>query len=507
MKRCRSILPLFFALVLSLLMTAPACAASYTVVRGDCLWRIAARFLGAGERWPEIYRLNQGQIRDPDLIYPGQVFDIPDDGPGEEPVPVPDAAAAESVSGSAAADTDSTEPAVPDPAAAAEESPAEAEQKAEPAQPEAPDTPAPAEAEPPAEAKSPAPAEAAPAQPETSAQTAAEEPLQILIPTEPEPIPSPAPAAPVSRLSGAATDYANPENWLVVPKATKRIDTFYIYPTTRTDVNAPALVPVDDEAMRTAAQRNVENTCGVFEATNVFVPYYRQSSLNALAELGGDRLDEALKAEPRDDLFAALDYYFTHYNTDRPFILAGHGQGSALGLIALQEYMDAHPAYRARMIAAYLPGCSVTQKALEASDWLKFAERADDTGVIVSWNSEYPGNGENLCVREGALAINPLNWKRDETRADASESLGSRIVNQKNGKIYESSEFTADAQLDLSRGVVLCTNVNIPCTLVDNANLSAPFGALSYHDSDYALYYYSLAENVQTRIAAWNMAH
>jgi nucleoid-associated protein YgaU len=49
----------------------------HRVVRGDTLWGIAARYLGNGVRWPEIFRLNQGQIRNPHWIYPGQVFKIP----------------------------------------------------------------------------------------------------------------------------------------------------------------------------------------------------------------------------------------------------------------------------------------------------------------------------------------------------------------------------------------------------------------------------------------------
>lgn len=48
----------------------------YTVVRGDNLWNIAkAKYLNPFA-WPLIYWANQQQIKDPDLIFPGQVFDI-----------------------------------------------------------------------------------------------------------------------------------------------------------------------------------------------------------------------------------------------------------------------------------------------------------------------------------------------------------------------------------------------------------------------------------------------
>lgn len=50
---------------------------THKVVRGDTLWGLAQRYLGNGLRWPEIYRLNASQIRNPHWIYPGQVFKIP----------------------------------------------------------------------------------------------------------------------------------------------------------------------------------------------------------------------------------------------------------------------------------------------------------------------------------------------------------------------------------------------------------------------------------------------
>lgn len=47
------------------------------VQRGDSLWRISRKILGAGPRYTQIYEANSRQIRNPDLIYPGQVFVLP----------------------------------------------------------------------------------------------------------------------------------------------------------------------------------------------------------------------------------------------------------------------------------------------------------------------------------------------------------------------------------------------------------------------------------------------
>lgn len=44
---------------------------------GNSLWRIARRTYGAGMRFTLLYEANKEQIRDPDLIYPGQLFVVP----------------------------------------------------------------------------------------------------------------------------------------------------------------------------------------------------------------------------------------------------------------------------------------------------------------------------------------------------------------------------------------------------------------------------------------------
>jgi nucleoid-associated protein YgaU len=50
----------------------------YVIVQpGNSLWRISRRLFGSGFKYVHIYDANQAQIRDPDLIYPGQVFEVP----------------------------------------------------------------------------------------------------------------------------------------------------------------------------------------------------------------------------------------------------------------------------------------------------------------------------------------------------------------------------------------------------------------------------------------------
>ncbi len=57
----------------------PAGGATVTVEQGNSLWRLARSRYGHGNAYTLIYRANKANIRNPNLIYPGQVFTLPAD--------------------------------------------------------------------------------------------------------------------------------------------------------------------------------------------------------------------------------------------------------------------------------------------------------------------------------------------------------------------------------------------------------------------------------------------
>ncbi len=293
------------------------------------------------------------------------------------------------------------------------------------------------------------------------------------------------------------TDYSDAGNWLyVAPVAAKPVDVFFACPTTY--YGEESYCAVTDQAMRAVAAGIRVSQATVYEqSANLFMPHYRQLNAVHALTLSADKLDELVREVPARDMVAAFKHYLDHYSGGRPFILAGHSQGSQT-LLNVLEYIKSEPELLDRFVCAYLIGYSVTQGFLDANPPLKFATGAADPGTIVSWNTESPGlTVANPVVTPGALVINPISWTRTETRADESLSLGARL--ETSPGVFQKTDHYADAQLDLARGVVVCSTVDpedyaIPLPVF-------PVGVL--HGCDYSFYYYDLQQNVADRTAAY----
>ena len=295
-------------------------------------------------------------------------------------------------------------------------------------------------------------------------------------------------------------DYSDPENWLELPEnPDKSVDAIYIYPTVYGTIENAVddIADIDDTNMRILAIYSAVSQAGVFEKDcNVYAPFYRQFTVERLLDMI-ENSPESLYYCASQDIYNMLDYYFENLNEGRPFILAGHSQGSVWLTVILEDYMKDHPEYLENMVAAYVIGYSVTEEYFTQNPHLKFAERKDDTGVIISYNTEGAGNKEqyNCVVKEGAIAINPINWMRDDTYASKEENMGS--LNSAGEIVYH----YADARVDTERGVVICDSVEISQEMQER--LREYFGTESFHLQDYSLYFMNLQQNVEDRIKAF----
>jgi len=294
-------------------------------------------------------------------------------------------------------------------------------------------------------------------------------------------------------------DYLNDRNWMKLEKnPTHDVDLFFIYPTIVDESgNHDRTSEITDEVRRKATIA-YENMGAAFEDyTNVYVPYYRQIPMDQVESDFPTHygfLVALYYSDAKRDIFAALDYYFENYNNDRPFILAGHSQGSALTLIVLGEYMKEHPEYYRNMVAAYPLGFGFAQEWLDDNPHLKFATGETDTGVIIGFNVEGPGGKQkSMLLSNNSLNINPLNWKTDETYAPASLNKGTK---------YDDFGVCSDAQINKERGVVVSTNDKYFELHPDPVSISL-FGTVALHGAEYVDFYNNLKENGHKRIQAF----
>jgi hypothetical protein len=292
----------------------------------------------------------------------------------------------------------------------------------------------------------------------------------------------------------AATDYSVPAHWLSLPAAIdKEVDVFYLYPTAWSSSNPnPQICAINEPSMLVQAPAAFARQATAFETVgNIYAPYYRQDNSSSI-----DRWN-TIAGIPTLDATAAFDYYIRHYNNDRPFILLGHSQGATVMTNLLSGYLRDHPFVHRRMIAAYVIGSPITTAYLADNPHLRFAEGPDDTGVIISYNTEAPDvNPANNPVLYGmvGLVINPITWTRDETPATTAQGLGSIMPNH--ALQFVPVPQYADARIDLAKGVLICTSANEE----ELAPITASFGRGVYHSFDIPFYYFNLRANAANRV-------
>ena len=221
-------------------------------------------------------------------------------------------------------------------------------------------------------------------------------------------------------------DYSDRNYWYTNGQVydAEKIDVFYCLSTTllrSADENGDPSI----NAALTKEEREIMNREYAYISTKMFdgdhfnflAPYYRQLTFEAYEIEGGLSSPEFIGglSTAEKDVCAAFDHYMAHRNNGRPFILAGFSQGAMMTEVLLTHMTDE---LYSRLIATFAIGFRVTEKDLSHAH-IKAAEGADDTGVIISYNSVQSADHIwEAVASNAACCINPLNWKTDETPAE-----------------------------------------------------------------------------------------
>jgi pimeloyl-ACP methyl ester carboxylesterase len=319
-------------------------------------------------------------------------------------------------------------------------------------------------------------------------------------------------AASASAAPVKPTDYRSRSHWLYLPGKSvkqKKVAVFYVYPTAYSRLpDGPIYAAVDNPGMMRGAQVAFQRQATAFRTVgDIYAPYYRQIDATYQLSLPFAQQKKNIAGIPSADVFAAFKHFIKHFDRGRPYILVGHSQGSAVLANLLAKYMKAHPAVYARMICAYVPGYPIQRSYLRQHPFLRFAKGRNDTGVIVSWNTEAPTiAAPSPVVQPGAIAINPITWTRKQTEASAAKNRGSIELNPlTDGTPFLNADGTikrfknvADARVDKAKGVVICSTIDAADPPYFKPG-GFPMGVL--HTFDYPLYFFSVRANAAARVA------
>jgi hypothetical protein len=290
--------------------------------------------------------------------------------------------------------------------------------------------------------------------------------------------------------------YENPENWVSLPTATKAVDVFYVYPTVSSNINGS--MDITDPAEQELAQGIFDAQASVFEPdANIFAPYYRQMSTKVDMSGGGLATDTKEFKQGATDVQDAFDYYIENLNNNRPFIIAGHSQGTMALIELIKNRFGNNAELRDRLVAAYLIGYTVTDSDLLTAG-LTAAQSATDVGVVITYNTQSVTSEGGPMLMNGANCINPLNWKTDGTPADTTQNLGAVFFNDQTGVLLREVNHYCGAQVNLGTGA-------LTTTIPEGETLEiGPYDEGVYHRFDYSFWYRNLQQNVSDRIEAYN---
>ena len=296
-------------------------------------------------------------------------------------------------------------------------------------------------------------------------------------------------------------DYSQPANWVICEKQIREncgVDLFYVLPTIYSDKDNAYMQWHNNKAIQQKAQMIAAQHTGIFSGySRVFAPYYRQAEFRrALKEINMPVEKQTFIQPGIHDVRNAFRYYMKHLNNGRPFILLGFSQGSvALLEVMKTEFSDRN--VNAKLVAAYLIGYPNMPKTFPQYPYLRTASRADDTGVIINYNSQAPGKVKSPFTGSSkAYCINPVNWRTDDKIADRTEHKGSRFFDFKSGKPTDKHSFVS-AEIDPSSGGLIVE------TAEPGKYDSRSLGSGVYHMFDLNLFYYDLRANGKLRINAF----
>ncbi|MCB1646352.1 MAG: DUF3089 domain-containing protein [Pseudomonadales bacterium] len=328
-----------------------------------------------------------------------------------------------------------------------------------------------------------------------------------------------------------APDYRLQENWAALPdksdpadltpagipattiQGEAPADVFFIHPTGYLS-GASWTSPMNkDSAAEENTQWMLANQASAYnDCCNVYAPRYREATIFTYFE------DEAVRQQvlgfAYQDVLTAFEYFLSHHNEGRPFIIASHSQGTHHAKRLLKERIDG-TALADRMVAAYIIGGvmdELSDRWFASMPGIQPCLTATATRCVIHWDTYIEGTS-GIRRRENSLCTNPLTWRVDEEPAAAELNLGAVPIDIPYNLSFEKDNqpagvsFTSlPAPLPGQTGAV-CRDSTLFVPLQKRWGKGSAAAEGSYHGLDYALFYMNIRHNATQRVSAWLAQH
>jgi len=336
-------------------------------------------------------------------------------------------------------------------------------------------------------------------------------------------------------------NYAREDAWFRRESGDKAADLFYVHPTTALGVCSSNLAPKRGKILNDGMSGDpdlVENHCGAFEGCNVWAPKYTQAGMLAQAcknpNLPANQTAKVENKFIRPTLVAYSDVKrafeaFLDQRPDkkRPFVVAGHSQGSILLSKVLRELV-ANSECEQYFVAGYLTGGYVPADLFETGcGALHNCRGPEDVACVIAYDtriadlfdppkihnlacgyglwphhihwllhdkySERPVGGDD--VSKDRLQINPMTW----TCKGGGVYLGAKVPGR------STPAMPSEGGTEFGNGVHVASKaVYVPDPRAWCKNAPAmPAKEGNLHPVDLQFWFFNIKENVPKRIAAW----
>lgn len=326
-------------------------------------------------------------------------------------------------------------------------------------------------------------------------------------------------------------DYADPANWYARESGgSKKADCFYVHPTTEMGVtswNISREKSNPGECGNCKIRDNtsgdpdlLENQAGAFkQCCNIWAPRYSQVGMLSLAADWENPKPAAMEAWniAVTDVRMAFQYFLANRpDKNRPFVIAGHSQGSIIMVKVIKDCLDGKPEER-QFVAAYLAGGYVYKDLFGTvfKGAIHECRGPTDKQCIISWDTrineiwkddsmkiaqlyyqqfdkycEKP-IGNSVCLKP-RIQISPISWTdKDANGTYMGVKEAGRAEPLMPPRGWGGFRVTPDAVwLDDPRSFM-------------KFGMMIPVAAGNLHPKDFHMWYFNVNENVAMRLAAF----